>query len=177
MLTAGVSAPVGIFLIVALLVLGCLGWAQVESNLVDTAGRGLTYTVGKWVILSGTLGTMVAGFLAMALHLALLDNAGEGSAWGLLYVFLAALLSALVNAVQRRVAEAKLALGRRLIDFSASRVAPHWLARKQRARSPWRTGWLRELLSPSWISAYGYLAGKEKTYCATSWSSRGPTAS
>ena len=92
MLSAGMSAPVGMFLIVAVLVLGCLGWAQGESILVDTAGQGLTHTFGKWVELGGTLGTMVARFLAMALQLAILDNAGEVTAWGLLYVFLVALI-------------------------------------------------------------------------------------
>ena len=36
----------------------------------------------KWMVLVGTLVTMVVGFLAMALQLAILDNAGEGTAWG-----------------------------------------------------------------------------------------------
>ena len=70
-----------------------VAWVGHRSNpSLSTRQDKVTHTVGKWVELGGTLGTMVARFLAMALQLAILDNAGKGTAWGLLYVFLVALL-------------------------------------------------------------------------------------
>ena len=81
-MSAGVSAPVGILLLLALLVLGGLGWSYVEATLVDVAGQGLVFSVAKWFTLAGTLLTIGMGFLTMALQLAVLDNAGEGSVHG-----------------------------------------------------------------------------------------------
>ena len=63
-MSAGVSAPVGIFL---LLVLGALRWSYTEATLVDVAGQGLAFLVAKCFILAGTLLMMGMGFLATAL--------------------------------------------------------------------------------------------------------------
>ena len=90
---------------------------------MDAAGQGLAYTIAKWQVLGGTLGTMVARFLAMALQLAILDNAGEWTAWELLYVFLVALLSTLAWAIRTRAKVVRQTAGKWILHTSLRRLA------------------------------------------------------